>query len=150
MGNKKFGLTTYVIVGISLVALYFVGKTVTPPPAAPPVEVKPVTSQSPAAPSEDKRKLEETRAAEQARAAKSREQMIRETAAHVKTNPKANVKEFNPNGIDTEATYWQDKSIKDGDQGEKAMAAKVAAAKAKMPPPVQPRPASASPAPTQP
>ena len=36
MGNKKFSLTTYVIIVIALGALYFVGKTVTPPPAAPP------------------------------------------------------------------------------------------------------------------
>jgi len=146
MGNKKFGLTTYVIVGISLVALYFVGKTVTPPPAAPPVEVKPVTAQSPAVPSPTKQEYEARKAADQQ---KSRAEKIRETAAHVKTNPQANGKEFNPNGIDVDSDYWHDKSIQDGDKGEKAMAAKVAAAKAKMPPPPQPHAESTAPPPTQ-
>ncbi|MCW3054711.1 MAG: hypothetical protein JWN14_3881 [Chthonomonadales bacterium] len=136
MGNKKFGLTTYVIVGISLVALYFVGKTVTPPPAAPPVEVKPITAKSPEAPSQPKKEFEERKAAEQA---KSRAQQIKEMSAHTKATPASNVATFNPNGIDTESTtYWQNKSIKEGAVGVKEMAAKVAAAKAKMPPPEPP------------
>jgi len=137
MGQKKFGVTTYVIVAIALGALYFVGKTVTPPPAAPPVEVKPVNAKAPDPQSQAKRDYEEKKAAEQQ---KSRAQQLRDMAAHMKpTTPQANVKAFNPNGIDTESTtYWQNPEIKEGAKGVKAMAAKVAAARAKMPPPEAP------------
>jgi len=138
MGKKKFSLTTYVIVGIALVALYFVGKTVTPPPAAPPVEVKPITAQAPATPMADKEKYEEKQVADAAKA--RRAQQIREMSAHAPTKQQANVPTFNPNSIDTESTtYWQNKSIKDGEKGVQEMTAKVAAAKAKMPPPKAPQ-----------
>ncbi len=129
MGTRRFSLTTYVLVGLSLGALYFVGRTVTPPPAAPPQEVAPASAvkvAAPQKPSPDKLKLEEEKDKAQVQA---RTMAMKAKMVQTKNNPAANVKTFNPNMIDVESKYWQDPKIKPGLQGEQEMTAKVEAAK---------------------
>jgi hypothetical protein len=129
MGNRRFSLTTYVLVGISLVALYFVGKTVTPPPPAPPKDPTPAASKTPPTPvpdSPDKQRFDETRAKEEA---KARADRMKALAANARKNPDANAKAFNPNTIDTDSDYWQ--HAETGEKGVKEMRTKVADALAK-------------------
>ncbi|MCW3100076.1 MAG: hypothetical protein JWL77_5694 [Chthonomonadaceae bacterium] len=129
MGNRRFSLTTYVLVGISLVALYFVGKTVTPPPPAPPKDPTPVAAKAPPTPppaSPDKMKFDETRAKEEA---KARADRMKALAANAQKNPTANTKAFNPTSIDTDSDYWQHAEA--GEKGVKEMRTRVAEALAK-------------------
>lgn len=138
MGNRRFSLTTYVLVGISLVALYFVGKTVTPPPPAPPAP----PSASPAAagprPLADKQAQaqadQHSRAEEQSARARQEKQRQMMSAAH-KSSP-VDSKAFNPNMIETDPRYWQQQ--KDGAQGAKEMRAKVVKANAGLKQPTVP------------
>ena len=123
MANRRFSPTTFVLVGISLAALYLVGKTVTPPPAAPP----PVAASSPsgadgamskpATPAEAKAAVETANA----RTAKMK-QMEMEMSKHTNLPPKKDA--FNPSSIETTSDYWHNHAM--GDQGVKAMRAKVA------------------------
>lgn len=132
MGNRRFSMTTYVLVGIALVALYFVGKMVTPPPAAPPKEATAASASNGApqpvvdSPEQRKREMEK-----EAQETKARTEKMKQMAAANKRAP-ANSKAFNPTTIDTEADYWQHYDM--GEKGTKEMRAKVEAALAKQKP----------------
>ncbi len=119
MGTRRFSVTTYILVGISLVALYFVGKTVNPPPVGPAKEITPVQPSAAAtsAQSMKRQQEEEMRAKEQAK-------MVREYAAHSKkTTIVSKGIPFNPSGMDTGNEYWQ--RYGDGKKGVDAMQLKV-------------------------
>jgi hypothetical protein len=119
MGTRRFSVTTYILVGISLVALYFVGKTVNPPPVGPAKEIAPVrpSAAETSAQAMKRQQEEEMRAKEQAK-------MVKEYAAHSKkTTIVSKGIPFNPTGIDTGNEYWQ--RYGDGKKGVDAMQEKV-------------------------
>ena len=135
MGNRRFSTTTAVLVGISLVALYYVGKTVTPPPPAPPQEkAAPAAPVAPSAPPPKaaaeppmphmNQSESETYAAKQR--AEKMQAMIKATQ---KSSPPK--KTFSATSMDTEADYWQ--YAKDGKKGTAELRAKVAKALAEHP-----------------
>jgi hypothetical protein len=130
MGNKRFSLTTYALVGISLVALYFVGKSVNPPPAPPPpVVTKPTTPvKAPPTPAMNEQSAKAT-ADRQKEMARRRAEAMREAANKPKTasTTKEPAEKFNPNMIQTGADYWHQNQM--GKKGEAEMDLKVAAAK---------------------
>lgn len=120
MGNRRFSGTTLVTVLLALVALYFVGTKVTPPPAAPPKEAPPqtvATTQVPQTP-------QATPAAKpDPTAAMDRATRIKEMAKEMKEHPVTPKKKFNPTSIEVESSYWQQN--RDGQTGVNAMEAKV-------------------------
>ena len=136
MGNKRFSMTTYVLVGISLVALYFVGKTVTPPPPVPPA----LPAASPAAagprPLADKQSQTDQHSRAEELSARARQEKQRKMMSLSHKNSPVDSKAFNPNMIDTTTGYWQEQ--KDGAQGAREMQAKVAKANAGLKQPTVP------------
>lgn len=132
MGNKRFSATTLVMVGLALIALYFVGTKVTPPPAGPPVEQKPTAAvqppPGPSAPSAAELKVSSSRMSADNKNAQDRMKKIQEMQAEAKKHPTPAAKPFNPASIETEADYWHKNKM--GTQGEQEMRAKVAAAEA--------------------
>ena len=133
MGNRRFSMTTYMLVGLSLVALYLVGKTVTPPPPAPPAPPPPARAPEPA-PTALKKAVPDIPGmvpdppGSAERIAKDRAaQMDRMMAQHKKevaSAPKAG--KFNPTSIETGADYWQHAEM--GQKGAAEMRVKVAKA----------------------
>jgi hypothetical protein len=133
MGNRRFSLTTFILVGVALGALYFVGKTVTPPPAAPPAAAKeaaPPPGPGPTQPQKaaldpDAKNLKPSSGA--TAPAQDREARLKAMAQHMQKSP-ANPKPdaFNPASIDTSTDFWQHAS--DGEKGVKEMREKVAKA----------------------
>ena len=134
MGNRRFSMTTYVIVGVALGALYFVGKLVNPPPPAPPKEVTPVASTAPAHPATPAPPSAEQRQKEAAMQAEKQARMERmqKIAKEAKAKPAPKANAFNPTAIQTDADYWQ--HYKDGKKGTEEIEKKVADALAKQPP----------------
>ena len=128
MGNRRFSVTTYVLVGISLFALYYVGKTVTPPPPVAPPEPRaaPGATPGPAKPNPAAAAEMKAHQEEEARRAKMRTDKMAEMMKAQKDHPMPNVKAFNPTTTDTDSDYWQ--KYKMGQQGSKEMREKVAKA----------------------
>ncbi len=125
MGNRRFGLTTYVLVAISLVGLYFVAKTVTPPPPGPPQEKTATPPANAPAPSKEvtqaMQKEQMQQQAQQESMALKRSKQIAAATKAGKTDPTK--KPFNPTAIDTDSPYWQQADM--GKKGTQEIQAKV-------------------------
>lgn len=127
MANRRFSPVTYALVGISLVMLYFVGKMVTPPPAAPPappVAASPPPGANAAMPDSQARMGDAKVIAQQA--SQERAARMHAMSNGMQSHPSEASKKpaFNPSSIETTADYWHNHDM--GENGVKTMRAKVA------------------------
>ncbi|HEV2474516.1 MAG TPA: hypothetical protein VGS41_17695, partial [Chthonomonadales bacterium] len=129
MGNRKFSVTTAIIIVFILGGIYFVGTTVDSKPEGPPAPPKPI---SPAVAAEQSAEAK-TRMAAMQQQMMARTKAMRAAAAAAKKKgggkiQQASTKPFDPNTIDVTSSYFYQNAS--GKKGEEEMAVKVKQAEA--------------------